>query len=277
MLSTLWRRLFPKKQEPPPSLQPVHYLMLQLAPTYELDQPLPVFWLFDYHVQPKRLLKELEEHELLSRKENTYEWTEQGKKESDKWQHLLFFHNYREIFQLSLEDVFHESGDPFAIAERLLQKRLNEEQESNAWEDAQQTIYALSYLSLLQGEKMIAAFYLYQLADLEMSGLPNGFSFQKLHIYDDFYFPYRRSNYVLSSRVLDSWRSLNVDFSKEDYLQHINRSQLPMHLFSKEQSASLFQATLQQNIATVEAIYEEAHQQYLKRGVDYLKMNGQKG
>jgi len=277
MFLSLWNRLFPQKQEPPPTLQPIHYLMLQLAPTYPLDTPFPVFWLFDYHMQPKRLIEDLEANELLRKGDNTYEWTDKGEKESARWHHLLFFHNYREIFQLTLEDVASETGDPLAIAERLLKHQLEVKKQENAWKDAQQTLYALSYLSLLKGNKLLAAFHLYELADLEISGLPNGFSFNKVPIYDDFYFPYQKSNYVLSSRVIDSWHSLSVDFSREDYLQQIDRNDLPMHLFSKEQSASLFQATIEKNYATVEKIYKEAHQQYLEQGIEYLKRNGQKG
>ena len=277
MFSSLWHRIFPKKQEPPPPLQAIHYLMLQLAPSYTLDEPFPVFWLFDYQVPPKRLIDDLEKHNFLQRGESTYEWTTLGEQESKKWHHLLFFHNYREIFQLSLEDILNESGDPLAIGERCLNKRLAEERKNNAWEDAQQTIYALSYLSLLKGDKKLAALYLYELADLEISGLSNGFSFSKIHIYDDFYFPYQRSNYTLSSRVIDGWHSLDMNFSKDDFIERIDREHVPMHLFSKDQSATIFQATMEQNIAILQAVYEEAHQQYLERGSDYLKMNGQKG
>ncbi|ANB58577.1 SAP domain protein [Anoxybacillus sp. B7M1] len=222
-----------------------------------------------------RILNELCEEELNSIELiEVYKRNEKAKEIIEKNEHIIFFHrNQTEISIYEAHDFKNKNPhySPVEIARELIDLKAKRHIANKDWGLYRNTRVSLAEIEIKEQNFDIALALLFEVCYLDLSGMSNNFDLNFLYIYEDRFFPYEKSIHTLAPGIVNYIRKLKVKLELTDenlkhlYLSTMHKYQVPFHLFTKEETANILIAEINNDVNTLKEIYKTARKRYFNK------------
>lgn len=220
-----------------------------------------------------RILNEMYQKDLANIKlKSVYKLSLKGQELLNKNEHIIYFHRNAEynisIYQAHDFKMKNTHYSPTYIASHLLKQQSHEYLSNGAWGLYRNARLNLARVALTENNFETALEFLYEVCYLDLSGLSNNFNLEFIDIYEEYFFPYEKSNHTIAPGVIKllikTKMKLKLNDNKllESLLSFLDEYHLPFHLFTKEEVSNIVLAEINNNKSEVSNIYKHAEQKY---------------